>query len=101
MLTGHVKIFHAEHDYGFIVAADGNELYVSSDQVQGGALRAGDLVEFERGDADRGRPVAVGVKVVKPAPDENPIGRTMAAPPSWDELEDLERQRRMARRRRR
>jgi hypothetical protein len=41
------------------------------------------------------------VTVTKAAPAANPVGRTMANPPSWDELEERERQRRMARRRRR
>jgi cold shock CspA family protein len=101
MHTGHVKIFHPAQNYGFIIAADGNELFVSGDQVQSGPLRSGDEVEFEQGEAERGRPTAVGVKVTKSAPADNPVGRTMTSPPSWDELEDIERQRRMARRRRR
>lgn len=101
MHTGHVKIFNAAGNYGFIIASNGTELYVSGDQVQGGALRSGDEVEFDQGEAERGRPTAVGVKVTKAAPAESPVGRTMTSPPTWDELEDIERQRRMARRRRR
>ncbi|MEX0868561.1 MAG: cold shock domain-containing protein [Nitriliruptoraceae bacterium] len=101
MPTGHVKVFHAEDNYGFIVASDGNEFYVSGDAVASGSLQSGDHVEFETQESDRGQRSAVGVKVTKSAPAENPVGRTMAAPPSWDELEERERQRRMARRRRR
>ncbi len=101
MPNGHVKVFHPEHSYGFIVASDGVELHVKGDAVQGGALSAGDGVEFEIADSERGRPSAVNVKVVQKAPDDSPAGRTMAPPPSWEELEDRERQRRMARRRRR
>ncbi|MEX0592691.1 MAG: cold shock domain-containing protein [Nitriliruptoraceae bacterium] len=101
MRTGHVKVFNAEQSYGFIVASDGNEIYVAADQVQGGMLSSGDLVEFEVGEGERGRPAATGVKVTKSAPVDNPVGRTMASPPTWDELEEIDRQRRMARRRRR
>lgn len=101
MRTGHVKVFDAEKGYGFIIASDGNEIYVAGDQVQTGALTSGDLVEFEVADGERGRPAATSVKVTKSAPQDNPVGRTMAAPATWDELEEIDRQRRMARRRRR
>ncbi len=101
MPTGHVKVFHSEENYGFIVAADGREFYVSGDGVSAGSLRSGDQVEFEVQDSERGQPVATSVNVTKAAPSANPVGRTMAAPPTWDELEERERQRRMARRRRR
>lgn len=101
MPQGHVKVFHAEKGYGFIVASHGNEIYVAADQVASGSLTSGDLVEFEVTEGERGSPVATGVKVTRPAPADNPVGRTMAPPPSWDELEEIDRQRRMARRRRR
>ncbi len=101
MPTGRVKLFHADRSFGFITSDDGPELYVAAEQVTGGALRPGDEVEFEVADTDSGRRAATGVTVTKAAPPDSPVGRTMAAPPSWDELEERERQRRMARRRRR
>jgi cold shock CspA family protein len=101
MPTGRVKVFHADRKFGFVTTSDGDEVYVSGDQVSDGTLRSGDEVEFEVESGERGRSVATGVTVVKQAPADNPVGRTMAAPPSWDELEERERQRRMARRRRR
>lgn len=101
MSTGHVKVFHAGRNHGFIVASDGNEYYVSGDAVPTGALRSGDEVEFEIAEGDRGRPAAVSVKVTRQAPEGSPVGRTLAPPPTWEALEERERQRRMARRRRR
>jgi cold shock protein len=101
MAHGHVKVFHPDKNYGFVTTHDGEELYVSGEQVNGDALRSGDEVEFDIESGERGRPMATGVKVTKPAPADNPIGRTMSAPPTWEELEERERQRRMARRRRR
>lgn len=103
MPTGRVKVFHEDRNFGFITADDGREYYVASDDVSDGSLQSGDEVEFEEAEADepRGERRAVSVSVTKKAPDGNPVGRTMTAPPSWDELQELERQRRMARRRRR
>lgn len=101
MPNGHVKVFHADKNYGFLTSLDGHEVYVSGDQVHGEPLRSGDEVEFEIVDGDRGRQAATSVAVTKQAPPNNPVGRTMVPPASWDDLEDRERQRRMARRRRR
>jgi cold shock CspA family protein len=101
MPTGRVKVFHADRNYGFLTTSDGDELYVAGDQVEGGSLRSGDEVEYELGESDNGKRAATGVTVTKQAPADNPVGRTMAPPPSWEELEERERQRRMARRRRR
>ena len=102
MPTGRVKVFNADRNFGFVTTAEGDELYVAGDQVSGSdALRSGDEVEFEIGESEGGRRAATGVTVTKQAPADNPIGRTMAPPPSWEELEERERQRRMARRRRR
>jgi cold shock CspA family protein len=101
MPTGRVKVFHADRNYGFLTTSDGDELYVAGDQVEGGSLRSGDEVEYELGESDNGKRAATGVTVTKQAPADNPVGRTMASPPSWEELEERERQRRMARRRRR
>jgi cold shock CspA family protein len=101
MPTGRVKVFHADRNYGFLTTSDGDELYVAGDQVEGGSLRSGDEVEYELGESENGKRAATGVTVTKQAPADNPVGRTMANPPSWEELEERERQRRMARRRRR
>ena len=101
MPSGHVKVFHPDRSFGFIIAEDGQQIYVPASAVSEGTLRSGDEVEFEVTESDDGRPAATEVSVTKAAPAENPVGRTMAAPPSWDELEERERQRRMARRRRR
>lgn len=104
MPTGRVKVFHADRKFGFITSDTGREVYVSAEALDGDdALRSGDEVEFElvEDEGHNASPRAQAVKVVKRAPDGNPVGRTMHPPPSWDELEELERQRRAARRRRR
>lgn len=101
MPTGRVKVFHADRDFGFLTTSDGEEVYVAAAHASGQTLRSGDEVEFELVEGERGRRTASEVTVVKQAPADNPVGRTMAAPPSWDELEERERQRRMNRRRRR
>jgi cold shock CspA family protein len=101
MPNGRVKVFHAERNFGFVTTNAGDEFYVAGDQVPGGALRSGDEVEFEIGESEGGRRAATAITVTKQAPADNPVGRTMANPPSWEELEERERQRRMARRRRR
>ena len=101
MPTGRVKVFHTDSNYGFITTEDGGEAYVAGTAVASGTLNSGDEVEFEIGEGEGRRQVATEVTVTKPAPAANPVGRTMANPPSWDALEERERQRRMARRRRR
>jgi cold shock CspA family protein len=101
MPTGRIRMFDDERRFGFVVAEDGDEFYVPATAVPGGSLGAGDEVEFEIGEGVGNRRAASAVTVLKAAPAGSPVGRTMAAPPSWDSLEDRERQRRMARRRRR
>ncbi len=101
MATGTVKVFHTDRNFGFLTTENGDDLYVHADQVDGGALNPGDVVEYETNDEEGRDRAAASVKVVKAAPGENPVGRTMAAPPTWDTLEERERQRRQARRRRR
>lgn len=101
MPTGRVKVFNSDRKFGFITAEDGNELYVTADAVDGGVLHSGDEVEYEPVETEKGRNHAASVTVTKKAPADNPIGRTMANPPSWDTLEERERQRRQNRRRRR
>ena len=101
MPTGRVKVFHADRNYGFITVDEGGEAYVPGTAVASGTLQPGDEVEFEIGEGEGRRQVAATVTVTRSAPAANPVGRTMVNPPSWDELEERERQRRMARRRRR
>jgi cold shock CspA family protein len=101
MPNGRIRLFDAKRRFGFVVAEDGDEYYVGADAVVGGTVTAGDEVEFEVSESVTGRRAAAGVRVLKAAPAGSPVGRTMAAPPAWDVLEDRERQRRMARRRRR
>lgn len=101
MPTGTVKVFHTDRNFGFLVTDVGDDLYVHGDQVAGGSLNPGDIVEYEVADQEGQSAAAVGVTVVKAAPLANPVGRTMASPPDWDTLEERERQRRALRRRRR
>lgn len=101
MPTGRVKIYNDERNFGFLVTNDGDDLFVHGDQVQDGPLRPGDEVEFEVAEGEHGSRSATAVTVTNRAPEDSPVGRTMAAPPSWDELRERERQRRAARRRRR
>ena len=101
MATGTVKVFHTDRNFGFLTTEVGEDVYVHADQVDGGALTPGDLVEFELDEEEGRDKAATSVKVVKAAPAANPVGRTMAPPPTWDTLEERERQRRQARRRRR
>lgn len=101
MPVGRIRMFDTKRAFGFLVTSDGDELYVAGAQAPGGRLDAGDEVEYELGEGDHGRRVATSVTVTKAAPAGSPVGRTMLPPPSWEDLEDRERQRRMARRRRR
>ena len=101
MATGTVKVFHTDRNFGFLTTEQGADLYVHGDQVDGGRLTPGDVVEYELSAEEGADRAATSVTVVKSAPDANPVGRTMSPPPTWDDLEYLDRQRRQARRRRR
>lgn len=101
MPTGRVKVFHEQRNYGFLISEEGANLYVHADAVAEGPLHSGDEVSYEVEEQDNGSRAAVEVTVTKRAPMDNPVGRTLAAPPTWDELEELERKRRQSRRRRR
>ncbi len=100
MPTGRVKVFHPDRQFGFLTAEDGEEVYVHLADVSGGALRSGDEVTYEVGEGEQGDK-AVGVEVVRAAPDDNPVGRTLSQPPTWSDLEERDRRRRQNRRRRR
>lgn len=102
MPTGVVKKFEQDQGYGFVAPTDGGKpVYVKLASVEGGNLQAGDEVEYEVTDSDGRRDEAVNVKVTHKVAAANPVGRVMASPPSWDELEEIDRQNRMNRRRRR
>lgn len=100
MPTGRIRMFDAKRRFGFLVAEDGDEYYVPA-TASTGVLGSGDEVEFVAAETVGNRRAVATVTVVRAAPAGSPVGRTMAAPPSWGTLEESERQRRMARRRRR
>lgn len=100
MPTGRIRMFDAKRRFGFVVSDDGDEYYVPASAAST-ALGAGDEVEFVAAETAGNRRAVASLTVVRSAPAGSPVGRTMAPPPSWDALEDAERQRRMARRRRR
>ncbi|HEX9766341.1 MAG TPA: hypothetical protein VGA36_06225 [Nitriliruptorales bacterium] len=99
MHTGHVKTWNEQKRFGYVVTDEGREYYVSGD-VASGDVGAGDLVEVEVGESD-GKRAITALTVTKSAPAGSPVGKTMAAPPSWDQLEEVDRERRAANRRRR
>lgn len=102
MPTGHVRVFHADRNFGRITDEEGAEVIFDPDAVEDGPLHSGDEVEFELAESENPRERrATTVTVTKRAPAHNPVGRTLKQPPSWDDLEQAERQRRQARRRRR
>lgn len=101
MATGHVKLFHADRKFGFVVDEEGLDVYVHADQVQGGELAAGDRVEFEVTEDENGKRSATAVARTAEASSFHPVGRTLAAPPTWEVLEERDRARRASRRRRR
>ncbi len=100
MPSGRIRMFDAKRSFGFLVTDDGDEYYVPA-SASSASLHSGDEVVFEVAESVGNRRAAASVTVVKAAPPGSPVGRTMVAPPSWDHLEEGERQRRMARRRRR
>ena len=102
MPTGHVKVFHTDRNFGRITDDQGAEVIFDPDAVEDGPARSGDEVEFEVAESDNPRERhATTVTVTKRAPDANPVGRTLSAPPTWETLDEADRQRRQSRRRRR
>lgn len=100
MPSGRVKVFHTDKSFGFIVDDEnGKNVYIHADDAPA-ELKAGDLVEFELGDEDE-KPRARAVKVTRASGNGQLIGQVLTEPPSYEELEQRERERRAARRRRR
>lgn len=100
MPTGTIKVYKQDQQHGFVLASTGEELFVSGDQFPEPPA-SGAQVEFEVAEDEDGKKHAVDVTVTRAAPPDNPVGRTMTNPPTWEELEERERARRAARRRRR
>lgn len=101
MPTGRVKNYDAERKFGFLAPDDGlDDLYVHASDVDDGALTPGDVVEYDVTEGDQGEQ-ATNVRIVHAAPEGNPVGRVMHPPPSWEDLQKMERKRRQRRRRRR
>lgn len=99
MPSGHIKVFHTDRKFGFVTAEDGKELFLSADDLGSVAVKAGDRIDYEVAEGENGSK-AVNVEIVHVAADDTPVGRTLAAPPSWSSLEDRDRARRQNRRRR-
>jgi CspA family cold shock protein len=104
MPTGRVKVFDDERNFGFLKPVEGgNDIFVHASELQDvDTLRPGDVVEYEVGEGDDG-PQATGVRIAQRAPEDNPAGRVVTGgpPPTWDRLEELDRERRQQRRQRR
>jgi cold shock protein len=100
MPNGRIRMFDAKRRFGFLVSEEGDEYYVPA-SASTSALGSGDEVEFTAAETVGNRRAVATLTVLRAAPAGSPVGRTMAPPPSWDSLEESERQRRMARRRRR
>jgi CspA family cold shock protein len=61
-MKGKVKMFDASRGFGFITGEDGKDAYVHKTAIEGGAtLAAGDAVEYEVEEGERG-PRAKNVK---------------------------------------
>jgi hypothetical protein len=101
MPTGRVKVFHADRNFGFLTTTTATSSTSPATRSRAARSAPATRSSTRSPTSDNGKRAATGVTVTKQAPADNPVGRTMAPPPSWDELEERERQRRMARRRRR
>lgn len=99
MHTGHIKAWNPQEQFGYVVTEEGREYHFAGDIVTGD-VGPGDLVEVEVGESD-GKRAITALTVTKSAPAGTPVGKTMAPPPSWDQLEEVDRERRAAKRRRR
>ncbi|MBW3577337.1 MAG: cold shock domain-containing protein [Actinobacteria bacterium] len=103
MPTGRVKVFDEERNFGFVQPIEGGEdVYVHASTLEGTVLRSGDVIEYDVQEGDDG-PQATSVRIAERAPEDNPAGRVVVGgpPPTWDELEQIEREKRQRRRQRR
>jgi len=69
MVTGTVKWFDVKKGFGFLVNAEGKDVFVHFSSIEGDGFRAlkdGELVEYEEVDSGKGL-AARNVKRVKPA----------------------------------
>jgi cold shock protein len=103
MPSARVKVFDDEQNYGFLRPLEGGEdVFVHASMVDAEEPpRPGDLVEYDVEETDEG-PQARNVTIIERAPEDSPAGRVVAGPPpTWDELEEIDKQRRHDRRQRR
>jgi cold shock protein len=101
MPTGRLKVFNADRNFGFVTTEDeAEDIFFHAEALKGEA-NPGDLVEFEVREDESGEKTAADVTVVKAAVGASLVGRTLSQPPTWDQLEERDRARRQARRRRR
>lgn len=105
MPEGRVKNFDEDRSYGFIQPLDGSrDVFVHASAVdEDEPLRSGDVVSYELEKGEDG-PEATDVTVIERAPEDNPAGRVVrvgSPPPTWDELEAQQRDRRHDRKQRR
>lgn len=104
MPTGRVKVFHTDRSFGFIQPTEGGvDVYVHESNMEAEtAPRPGDVVEYELSDEQDDGPKAATARVTERAPEDNPAGRVVTgAPPTWDQLEEIDRERRSDKRQRR
>jgi len=94
-------MWDAQRRFGFVRPEEGGDVYIPGDEVaDGGSLHPGDIIEFEI-ETGGEKPVVRGLKVVTPVPEGTPVGLVSGSPPTWDELEDSDREERQRRRGRR
>jgi len=69
MPKGTIRRLITDRGFGFILTAEGKDLFFHRNQLQGvdySSLREGQQVEFEVGQDRNGRPQAVSVRLAQP-----------------------------------